>query len=384
MKLISGTGITCINKTISFIADKGILSSMRISIIICLIGLVVSGCQSVPPARLLPPLATSTPRISASSKQLTLNTLPLVERWRWSGNIDNLSISPLAGVATENRIVVIGREGADQRVIVFDAHTGRSLWESEYILNVIRSVAADEERVYIGTITYVQAFDLKTGQKLWQGAEQPSMKRGGLVVYAKEDQIEVYDILEPVVYILDAATGQIVDKIPKKLFFRWKGIDYAIVSGNYYLEARGAVSNERLWSHAFPGYIDGWPVFTGDTMLLTARGQIFGVKARTGEIVWQTIDNQTTFTHPEYITGVALQGNLAYALRYDAAIVGFNPETGKQVGIIQMMPDQTLEDDKGYVRLYAIATTDRFLAVYYGNSQELIIFERIENTNEAK
>ena len=113
-------------------------------------------------------------------------------------------------------------------------------------------------------------------------------------------------------------------------------------------------------------------------MLLTSRGKIFGVKARTGKIIWQTPDTQTTFTHPEYITGVALQDHLAYALRYDAAIIGFNPETGEQVGIIEMMPDRTLEDDKGDVTHYAIATSERFVVVYYGNSQELIVFEKIE------
>ncbi len=154
--------------------------------------------------------------------------------------------------------------------------------------------------------------------------------------------------------------------------------------GNYLLDARDAKSNERLWSYAFPGYIDGWPTFAGDIMLLTARGQIFGMETSTGEVIWQTTDTQADFIHPEYITGVALQGNLAYAIRYDAAIVGFKPETGEQVGIIKMMPDRTLEDDKGDVKHYAIATSDKFVAVYYGNSQELIVFERVESTNEDK
>jgi outer membrane protein assembly factor BamB len=343
---------------------------------IFMLGLAIFGCQPILPSGVWQTSMTSTPSVPAPAKQITLNTLPLVERWRWSGNTANLSISLTDVTVTKDRIVVIGRE-SKQRVIVFDSHTGNFLWQSEPIAN-IRSVAADEERVYIGTITYVQAFDLETGQELWRGAEQPSMKRGGFAVYSKKDWLEVYDILEPVVYILDAVTGQIVDEIPKSLFFRWDEVDYSIVRGNYLLEARDVTSNEKLWSHAFPGYIDGWPVFSGNTMLLTARGQIFGIKARTGEVVWQTPDNQTTFTHPEYITGVALQGNLAYALRYDAAVVGFDPETGEQVGIIQMMPDRTLEDDKGYVRLYTIATSDRFVAVYYGNSQELIVFEKIE------
>jgi len=350
---------------------------MKSLMIVLVIGLTVSGCQLVLPSGALHPPATSTPQFPALSKQITSNTLPLVERWRWSDNINNLSISRPAVAVTEDQVIILKREDAEQRVMVFDIHTGDYVWESEDIAN-IRSVATDDERVYIGTITYVQAFDLETGQELWRGAEQPSMKKGGFVVYAKEDQVEAYDISEPVVYILDPITGQTIDEIPKLLFFRWNGVDYSIVRGEHLLlEARNAMNNEKLWSNAFPGYIGGRPVFSGDTMLLTSRGQIFGVKAKTGEIIWQTANPETTFTHPVYITGVALQDDLAYALRYDAAIVGFNPDTGEQIGIVEMMPGHTLEDDKGEVKHYTIVTSDKYVVVYYGNSQELIVFERV-------
>lgn len=345
-----------------------------------MISLILFGCQFVSPVRFISPFATPTLQPAAPSKQIVQNTLPFVERWRWSGDINNLSNFP-AVVITKDRIVILGRERAEQRIIVFDAYTGKPMWESE-IIRSIDSVTADEERVYIGTLFNVQAFDLKTGQKLWQGVEQPSMKRGGLVVYSKKDRVEVYDIYESLVYILNSATGQVIDKIPKLLFFRWNGIDYSVVRGNYFLEARDTNSGKKLWSYAFPGYIDGWPVFTDDTMLLNSRGQIFGIETRTGEIVWQTADTQTTYIHPQYITNAALQDERAYALRYDAAIVGFNPETGEQVGIIKMMPDRTLEDDKGDVIHYAITTSEKFVAVYYGNSQELIVFEKVNDTSK--
>lgn len=350
---------------------------MRILVMIFMIEFVMSGCQFISPSGSFSPLATSTPQFPAPSKQITLNTLPLVERWRWSDNVNNFSTSLTDVTLTEDRVVAIGLDSI-QRVIVFDVHTGDIMWQSEDIAN-IRSVTADEKRVYIGTIRYVQAFDLETSQKLWRGAEQPSLKRGGLSVNLTEDKVEVYDTLEPMVYILDVATGRIVDEIPKNLFFRWDGVEYTIVYGNYLIDARDAQSNEKLWSYAFPGYIYGRPVFAKEIMLLNARGQIFGLEARTGAVVWQTTDTQTTYTHPQYITGVALQGQLAYALRYDAAIVGFNPKTGEPVGFVKMRPDRTLEDDQGDVKLYAIATSNEFVAVYYGNSQELIVFERVDH-----
>jgi hypothetical protein len=35
--------------------------------------------------------------------------------------------------------------------------------------------------------------DLKTGQVIWQGAEQDSFKRGGLLVYPEGERLQVYD-----------------------------------------------------------------------------------------------------------------------------------------------------------------------------------------------
>ena len=69
--------------------------------------------------------------------------------------------------------------------------------------------------------------------------------------------------------------------------------------------------------------------------------------------------------------------NLAYALRYDASIVGLDPETGEQVGVIEMAPNRTGEDDGGVFTYYGITTSDKYVVIYYGNSQELIVFEKV-------
>lgn len=344
----------------------------RYLVLFLLVACVIS--QPSFPSNLLAPFHPTPTATLAPSKQILSNTLSLVEQWRWSGVVD-------ISVAVEDRIIIISRDknSSDRRITVFDAGTGNVLWQSE-VINGILSVTADEKRVYIGTILDVQAFDLETGQKLWRGAEQPSMKKGTLNVYSKGDRLEVYDPMGPAMYILDSATGQTVDKISKSLFIRWNEIDYSVIRGNYFLEASDAKSNRTLWSYAFPGHIERWPAFIDDIMLLNSRGQIFGLKPRTGEIVWQTPDTQTTFIHPQYISKVALQDHLAYALRYDAAIVGFNSKTGNEVGIIKMIPNHTLEDDKGDVKYYGIATSDRYVAVYYGNSQELLVFEKLNSS----
>jgi hypothetical protein len=43
-----------------------------------------------------------------------------------------------------------------------------------------------------------------------------------------------------------------------------------------------------------------------------------------------------------------------------------------------MAPNRTIQDNQGALLHYAIAASDRFVAAYYGNSQELIVFEKVD------
>jgi hypothetical protein len=349
---------------------------MKVLLGIFVVIAVTFGCQSMLPSGLLESSITSTPSVPPRSKEVRLNTLPLVEKWRWSGNINSVSVSRPAIVVTNDRVVIPVWNDAFQRVVVFEAHTGNPIWESEDF--GITSIAADERHVYIGLIKWVQAFDLENGRVLWRGAEQPGMERGALVVYPKGSTLEVYDIGEALLYILDVETGQTINIIETPpLFFREDQTDYVIVAGNHYLGAKDSVTGEKHWTHDFGGFLYDWPVFVNEIMVLNAGGRIFAVKAKTGEVLWRTEDAR-------FITGLALQDKVVYAVRDDAAIVGFNPETGEQVGIIEMEPSHTRANDRRATPHYAIAASDEIIAVYYGNSQELIVFERVENPNEDK
>jgi len=96
---------------------------------------------------------------------------------------------------------------------------------------------------------------------------------------------------------------------------------------------------------------------------------LVGVDINNGNIIWEISDDA------RFIDVTAFD-KLAYALKYDASIVGLDPETGEQVGIIKMTPNHTKEDDGGVFTYYGITTSDKYLAVYYGNSKELIVFEK--------
>lgn len=347
-----------------------------LSNIITLAIVLVLGVACFDPQLKITPMVFSTPTSIPSdpTKQVTSISLPLVEKWRWSGLIYNSSGLPMV-VISEDRIVIAANEFATEKVIVFDGRTGNTIWESGDIRN-LRSLNADKKRVYVGSIRYVKAYDFVTGQELWEGAQQPSFKRGRLNVYPEGEELNVYDPYDSRLYILDAQKGQTIVEIRQPLpFFKWNNVYYSGVCGGAAmncLNAVDALNGEQLWSHDFGGSVYSWPIFLNDMMFINAGGQLFAIKAKTGKIIWQS-------TGGSFVTPMALGDKFLYVIRDDAAIVGFEPKTGEPAGVIEVSPKQSLEYTGGYVPYYTIAASDKFVAAYYSNSQELIVFENADD-----
>jgi outer membrane protein assembly factor BamB len=289
-----------------------------------------------------------------------------------------MSGTPLVIVTGERVVIVTRATLGKSKVVVFDADTGTIIWESSPIDN-LSSLAADNHHVYVGAIRNVQAYDLSTGQLLWEGAKQDINKRGGLNVYAESNQLNVYDPSGNRLYILDAETGETIQEIDYPALYFVKGNIYLsdACSSNLRvmcLNATEGINGNLLWSHDFNAEVHIWPVFIDDKFFINSAGDIFAIDVQTGDIKWD-------FTQDNYITGLALGDNQLYAIRNDAAIVRFDPETGEQVGIIELAPKQDIEYKGGevpYTPYYTIAASDKFVAAYYSNSQELIVFERVE------
>ena len=89
-------------------------------------------------------------------------------------------------------------------------------------------MATDNERLYVGTIMFIQAFDLQTGEVLWQGAQQESGKRGGLDVYTVADQVMVSDRIAGRLYEIDPQTGETVTVAEHpSIVFQQDGVTFA-------------------------------------------------------------------------------------------------------------------------------------------------------------
>ncbi len=179
-----------------------LLRGSQVIAVLAIVTLIVS-CRVF--ERFTLPTPTSPP------KQITTNSLPLNELWRWSGYVNEILIK-------NDKIIVVSSEQEGRRIKVFDARTGNLIWESPPTFENVDSLAVDNKNVYGGYTQYVQAFDLETGQKLWKGAQQSKYKKGALYVYAQEERIEVYDAssnwpFDERMFVLDAETGETVETL---------------------------------------------------------------------------------------------------------------------------------------------------------------------------
>jgi outer membrane protein assembly factor BamB len=169
------------------------------------------------------PLFNPIEQIATPRTQITTNTLSLREVGYWAakGRVEHLL------VANEKRVVLdVLFDG--NKLVVLDAETGNFFWKK---VSNMRSLDADQKRVYTGAINNILAYDLKTGQKLWE-YKRLSKGRGSMYVFIEGDTIKVYD--EGIssrfisgILTLDAQTGELLDRnsnpgpiLPPKLMYR--------------------------------------------------------------------------------------------------------------------------------------------------------------------
>ncbi len=327
--------------------------------------------------------------IFAPGKQIMTNTLQLRESWRWvsEGRITHQLI-------TNEELIILGISGdwAD-KIIVLDAQTGQLIWQHQFSGN-LKSLDADNQRVYAGEIRYVQAYDLYTGQKLWQGARQSKYKKGGLYVYAKEPQLEVYDYdlsNSPNygnIFILDPQTGETLRTIEQPfLFFQSENTLYLRVQGGFVAEDK--MTEETLWKLSHEWYVQRWPIFVDDIVYLDVRdvsGSIYAVDIKTGEIRWQSQGIKGYNPNDTFTAKVAYGAQVIYVMGQNGIIVGLDYQTGQELGRIEVSPPSTYYDPDGSIRDFTydrIVASDKFVAVYYDDSRELIVFKRQEVSDNS-
>jgi outer membrane protein assembly factor BamB len=115
-------------------------------------------------------------------------------------------------------------------------------------------------------------------------------------------------------------------------------------------------------------------------------GDIYSLNANTGELYWQSettigADDWTHLPANGGIPRMAYSSGVLYVIRNDGSIMSLDAKTGQQLGVVEISPLPVYYDEEtGHYPIinYTIAASAEYVAAYYSDSQELIVFERTD------
>lgn len=236
------------------------------------------------------------------------------------------------------------------------------------------SMAAFGDSLFLASSLEVRAYDLRTGDTLWLSRVLPGHAgnairadlRHGLTIYYTQDSPLP---MSAVVLRLDPETGSLVQKsaypIPQFALMAPASIDAVLWLSGEDMWLSPTATDLPSWRIRTPGRVAEWPLTFGN-LLIVASGlfpQIMAIDMASGQTAWQD--------QREFVSLPVLHRNMVYALTKNAELVGLDPQTGSERASLQFSPPAT-EFRRSY--LYAVASSNDILAVYFGDSCQLFVF----------
>lgn len=318
---------------------------------------------------------SSTP---TASRTVVSTTLPLQEKWRKS----NIYIENVTGVffSNGNQLIFSDHDANNDLnwMTVLNSSNGSQLWKTkpeQYIVGT--SIAVDNKRWYVSFGSTIRAYDLFTGNLLWEVTGLPM--RTFHQMYVQADKLIVYsaeyydtESTVQVVRVYDPQTGMLennIEKAPSK-------------SGSYILKTGSMdywADRESVWAVENETGLDAWSVSTdepiyGTPLLLDGEfifasglfSNVIALNNTTGEQIWKY--------DKKIVSNVAAESGVIYVIREDAALVAINAYTGKEIGHVIMMPSFTEPKDSRSIPYY-VTVANHIVHVYFGDSHEIIAFQ---------
>ena len=238
------------------------------------------------------------------------------------------------------------------------------------------SMVAFGDRLFLSSSLEVRALSLASGELVWRSEVLPGHAgnvisadpRGALTIYYTQDALPE---MAAVILHLDPQTGSLIEKQAYRIS------DFALMAP---FTRQGVlwISGDDIWFSPTPTDPAIWRVETGGriaqwppqyhNLLLVSSGffpEILAIDSDTGEIAWE--DQREFASLPVIFRG------LVYAITKDAKLIALQPETGQERGSIQFSPQTTQDSSRSH--LYAVASSSEILAVYFGDSCQLFVFE---------
>lgn len=313
--------------------------------------------------------------VPISSRQITQNSLHLQEIWRKNG----IHLSRTGLTATDAVVVVANynRNARQYRLQGLDVATGDTLWEVLLPRRVrVDSLIASDDRLYVAITWEIQAYQLSDGQLLWQTPGEPPERSSYRLSWLDENLVNYSSVVREnyrLMSVYNPNTGSLIQQKqipinPMPLLTTTK-IEYKGEWGKLFAFDRD--SGQQIWQTPLSGNPQHWPVLIESKLLIATsdnQGSIAGLHAidtTNGLLQWYALED-------DLVSNFAIIDQTVYAIRRNGGIVGLAIDTGQEVGTIEFYTDQTDPNRNAYL----LSASDHKLFVYYGDSRELIAFQR--------
>jgi outer membrane protein assembly factor BamB len=328
---------------------------------------------------IFPPPPTPTPTPLAPKKIFEPSDLFVKELWQKSGEVYVFE-DPLMVLAADKIIVGFF---FDRKITAFASRTGNTLWNVSFS-GSLWSISVDTEAVY--TVTDgIEAYTLDTGQSIWRNEAAKVHRHGEEWLDATPGSLNYYfhQIVSPgriynAFYGLNKSTGQVQDGFveEKDVFFRQDEIKYTLEKNQLsaILSAIDTTNNQVLWTLNISGYPQRLPIVLDQVMYFITKEPnnvknrkrtIYAINLPTGDVRWRIED--------KIISNIAIGQESIFAVSDEGNILAWDIHTAEPIGEIIITPQ--IQGDRKYQNRYSVNANEQFLAAYYGDSQQLVVFE---------
>lgn len=309
-----------------------------------------------------------------SSRSITETTLPVNEIWRISNII--LPYSATLNMFASGGYVCVESYDNSRKLAslqMLNANSGEVLWRINDIPPVY-SINMNQQKVFIAVSWEIRAYNLFDGELLWKSEHlpdytnyifHPTIKEKVLVYsvdasFGKRDQVLRY------YNVKDGALEMIREEISptEHLVFRLPDMDLWTGDNKFWKISRP--ENELQWEIDLPQRLRDFPILMNKTLFLSSGifPKLQAININTGDQIWEY--------NEKLVSNIRLSQSILYAIQVDGDLVAIDPNTGREIGYVKFSPSRA--ETTSRTKAYWVATTDKNIFVYFGDSRELIAF----------
>lgn len=228
-------------------------------------------------------------------------------------------------------IVLLKRAFARRVLVVLSAGTGEVIWQRE---GLIRSFFFCDNRLFAAFEGHIRAYDVATGEHLWDNQEAATSHWETHLVYEKGLLYVEAEMLR----VLDADTGELLKEFdlqtaPGRTIMS-EGILYTANDWNEELLAINGLTGEIVWSKRIPlaRYHHTPDLVDGILYVATEEGSLLAIGSEDGSLLWEYAGSPAA----RMISNVNVFNGVVYAVFADDALRGIDAFTGHQIGRLEV------------------------------------------------